>query len=219
MDRQTQINSDLNFGKWGEEMIIRWVQEYFSKGNREVSYWYNSDYEFRNLKGFERIKRLKEYDLKFGVYNSGDITPVGNIKFEVKTDKYSNTGNLCFEIKDNKKDSGVMSSLADYFVYFMPRFDNENLYVIKTSKMKELLSSDKFKVYYNYGGDVSNTLNIVIPKSDFIDDFKAAGGRVETYKVNIPEDFKLEKFEESKKVVYVSDSIKKYDDPFNFGGI
>jgi hypothetical protein len=218
MTREEQIKKDLEFGKWGEEVMIGWIEEYFSNGDKHVSYWWDSDYQYASLSGFKRIKMLKLWDLRFGVYKNGDISPLGSIKFEVKTDKYANTGNLCYEIKDNGKFSGVMTSEADYFIYYMPRFKSENLYIIKTYKLKELLLDEKFKTHYNFsGGDVKKTMSIVIPKESFIEDFKAAGGRVETYNVQIPEKFELEKFDDNVVGVHYEGPMREYEDPFDFG--
>ena len=216
-NRKEQFNKDLNWGKWGERTMWPYLEMLYSINNRKLSYWYDSDYDARNLKGKEYKNKLKEYDLKFGYYLGDRIYCEKEVTFEVKTDKYDYTGNLAFEIKDKGIDSGVMGTSADYFIYFLPRFQKNNIYIIKTEVMRELLSRDKFKMYYNYGGDLGKTLNIIVPINEFDDDFKNVGGKILTFtSYTIPEDFNVSKIESKDKVVYQSDEIKKYDDPFNF---
>lgn len=216
-NRKDQFTNDLDFGKWGETTLWPWLEKFFSRGEKKLSYWYDSDYEARNLKGTEKKKMLKSYDLKFGLYYGNKIFCEREIKFEVKTDKYENTGNLAFEYKDKGIESGVFATSADYFVYFMPRFEKENLYIIKADKMKELLSQSKWTMYHNYGGDLNKTLNFIIPKTYFDDDFKSSGGRIETIEgITIPDCYNLTKFSESKKTVYYGDTMKKYDDNIEF---
>lgn len=216
-NRVDQFNGDLGWGKWGETTMWPWLEKFFSRGDNKLSYWYDSDYEARNLKGSEKKKMLKSYDLKFGLYYGNKIFCEKEIKFEVKTDKYDNTGNLAFEYKDKGIESGVFGTSAEWFVYFMPRFEKDNIYIIKTEKLKELLSQEKWKQYFNYGGDLNKTLNFIIPKIDFDDDFKTSGGRIETIEgVTIPQEYNVTKFNNSKKAVYYGDTMKKYDDDIEF---
>lgn len=216
-NRTEQFGSDLNWGQWGERTMWPWLEKFFSNGDRQLSYWYDSEYEFRALKGMDKKRRMKEYDLKFGLYYGKKIFCEKEVKFEIKTDKYADTGNLVFEIKDKDRESGVFATTADYFVYFMPRFMKRNIYIIKCDKLKALLSEERWKQYYNYGGDLNKTLNIVVPKIEFEDFFVACGGRIETMlDYSIPEEFGLGMFAEKGKTVYHGSTIKKYDDDLEF---
>jgi len=216
-NRTDQFNGDLDWGKWGESTMWPWIEKFFTRGDKKLSYWYDSDYEARDMKGSDKKAMLKSYDLKFGLYYGNKIFCEREIKFEIKTDKYANTGNLAFEYKDKGVESGVFTTAAEYFVYFMPRFEKDNIYIIKCDKLKALLSEDKWKIYYNYGGDLNKTLNFIIPKNEFDVDFIACGGRIETMtNVSIPEEFGLSRFNESGKVVYQGTTLKKYDDDLEF---
>lgn len=226
-NRAKQFNSDLSFGKWGEQTIYPWIEKYFTRGDINVSYWYDSDYEARNITDRTKKKdKLKEYDLKFGVYIGKKIFCERELRFEVKTDKFEDTGNLAFERKDKDKDSGAFSSSSEYFVYFMPRFKERNIYIIKTKVLRELLDNN-YKNYFNYGGDLGKTLNFIIPKLVFDDKFIEAGGRIETYTdYIIPDRFSLKEFTIKEKVVYESKPnpnirtidahINGYTDPFQW---
>lgn len=218
-NRTDQFNGDLNWGKWGESTMWPWIENFFTRGDKKLSYWYDSDYEVSslNLKGLEKKKMLKSYDLKFGLYYGNKIFCEKEIKFEIKTDKYANTGNLAFEYKDNGVESGVFTTTAEYFIYFMPRFETDNIYIIKSEKLKNLLSEEKWNIYFHYGGDIGKTLNFIIPKNEFDSHFIASGGKIETITdVSIPSEFGLSRFNENGKVVYHGTTLKKYDDDLNF---
>jgi hypothetical protein len=218
-NRSGQFTADLDYGKAGENELWPWIERYFSTSTRLVSYWYDSDYEARNLKGTSYKSKLKEYDLKFGVYKESKIFCERELTFEIKTDKYErNTGNLVFEYKDKGYESGPFGSSADYFIYWLPKFTADNLYIIKTDKLIELLKREEYKNYLTYGGDVDKTQMFVIPKTDFNNDFIKAGGKIETLNSErLLNDFGISQFKvDNKKTNYYSDEIKKYDDPFLF---
>ena len=193
IDRSHQFNLDLKFGKCAEATIKKWLIDLFAKKGRTLSYLYDSDFEFANLPNAERRIRLKEYDLKFDLDGK-------EIRFEVKTDKYHDTGNLAFEYKDNNKNlSGVFVSKAEYFVYFFPRFFTENVYMIKSESLVKLLSEEEWKVHFKYGGDINETLNFIIPKEEFNHRFIEAGGLITTIdNITIPSYFNLTRFPQKK---------------------
>jgi len=194
IDRNIQFQNDHKFGKYAEETMKEWISDFFMENKKPISYLYDSDKEFAHLEEEERKERLKDYDLKFQTEAKKEVL------FEVKTDKYPDSGNLAFEYKHNKKESGVFRTKADYFIYFMPRFFTENVYIIKSEKMVKLLKNEKWKNYFNYGGDLGTTINFIVPKSEFNEDFIAAGGRIETMKnIAIPKEFNLTRFPQRTK--------------------
>ena len=186
-DRSEQFYLDLKFGKYAEAAMKDWIIDFVSK-EKKISYLCNSDDEFGHLPKDERKIRLKEYDLKFDIEGT-------QVLFEVKADKYDNSGNLIFEYKDNGKSSGVFVTKSDYFVYFFPRFFKNNVYIIKSEKLLELLSEPRWKHYLNYGGDLGTTANFKIAKDEFNDEFIKAGGLIKTVEnVSIPSEFNLTRF-------------------------
>ncbi len=214
-----QFTSDLDYGKAGENELWPWIELYFSTPTRLISYWYDSDYEARNLKGTAFKSKVKEYDLKFGVYKESKIFCEREITFEIKTDKYEkDTGNLVFEYKDKGIDSGPFGSSSDYFIYWLPKFTKDNLYLIKTEKLSELLKKDIFSKNIKTGGQFTKTEMFVIPKTDFNNEFIQAGGKIETFNSDrLLNNFGLSQFKvDNNKTNYYSDELKKYDDPFKF---
>ena len=183
-----QFYLDLKFGKYAEAIMKDWIIDFFSK-KKPTSYLYNSDDEFGHLPEGERRIRLKEYDLKFDIGGK-------EVLFEVKADKYENTGNLVFEHTHNGKPSGVFVTKAEYFVYFFPRFIENNVYIIKSEKLKKLLLPNEERIWHtNHGGDQGKTVNYLISKCDFNDEFIMAGGLIKTVEnVSIPAEFGLTRF-------------------------
>jgi hypothetical protein len=207
--RSEQVDKDLTFGKWGELTIIPFLQDLFKVGTKSISYWYSSEHIYKNKSD------LKKWDLRFGVYDTtyfGGKDYIDKIEFEIKTDKYrEDTGNLVFEKSCGGKKSGVFATEAKYFVYWMPLFKEDNFYIIKTEKLRDLLG--EFNTHIISGGDKgSNTMMYRVSKAEFNDVFKSRGGKILTISdYTIPEEFQLERFEE-KKYIYTSDELKKYDD-------
>ena len=228
--RQKQFINDLDFGKWSESLMVKYIINYFKQKGLMLSYVCDSDFEALNMTTANKKEKLKEYDLKFVLFHSkldeyGDLirtstTPIRYITFEIKADKYKDTGNLAFERKDNNKDSGVFVTKADYFIYFLPRFKSENIYMIKSETLKVLLLEDKWKNFFNYGGDLGKTLNLIIPKTSFNEDFKAIGGKLESFTTYIiPEQYNITEFDAVSNVLYkdsLSKGLKDYKNPLDF---
>ena len=76
---------------------------------------------------------FKEYDLT--IFKDG--TP---IKIEVKSDRQaSRTGNLAIEYECRKRASGITTTLADYWIYFIVHTDKEECYKIPIEDLKNLV--------------------------------------------------------------------------------
>jgi len=101
---------------------------------------------------------------------------------------------------------------AKYFVYFLPLFSSDNIYIIQSDKLISLLG--EFNTHIVSGGDQgSNTMMYKINRSEFNNRFIKMGGKIITYSnYNIPNRFEKQQFKEN-KVVYVAEDIKKYEDP------
>ena len=112
---------DLEQGNKGERVIAEYIT------NKKPTY---EVVEFRND---------KLYDFKIReVNNNSELT------FEVKTDRYEHlkgfmTWNIFIETSCSGKDSGVMSSQADYFVYYFPDF--EEAYFIQSDKLRDFVKT------------------------------------------------------------------------------
>ena len=82
----------------------------------------------KHMKGY-----FKEYDL---IITKGEE----EIKIEVKSDRQaSRTGNLAIEYECNKKGSGITTTEADYWIYFIVHPDRDEVYKIPLDDLRELV--------------------------------------------------------------------------------
>ena len=116
------------------------------------------------------------------------------ITFEIKTDKAGDTNNVFFEKSCGGISSGVMSSKSDYFIYFLPRRKENNLYLIQTQNLKHILTTT-FASCINIGaGDGARVVGYLINTQDFDTEFENYGGQIITLDVYIPTKFNLTRF-------------------------
>ena len=89
---------------------------------------------------------FKEYDLIID-----DLLPV---YYEVKADKYAYYYNqFCIEYECNKKPSGISTTTADYYAYFIVKPNNlYDLYIIPVIDIKEAINNKKYATIKR-GGD------------------------------------------------------------------
>lgn len=108
------------------------------------------------------------YDLKLLSKENKEIL------FEIKTDEYctpeNDTGNLFIEFECRGKKSGITTTKADYFVYYYA-YLNE-MWIIKTSKIIELIEYYSFRSVNNAGDKGSNTKAYLFPRRKFSEFFK-----------------------------------------------
>ena len=213
-----QFTKDEKFGKWGEFTLIPFIEKYFTEKliTSNLQYWYDSSYEAGNKSYSQRKSILKSYDLKFGLYENGNISPKKSVTFEIKTDKFMDTGNIVIEKKYNKQPSGAFGSSADYFVYFFPRRVKDQVYIIRRQKLVEMFNDTKWNEYLRYGGDGDSALMYVIPASIFDEDFVKFNGKLLQFdNYEIPAKFELEKFTDN-SITYVSNGDwTQYPDVFD----
>lgn len=107
------------------------------------------------------------YDIK-GVYKS-NVT-----KFEIKSDRYKNTGNMALEIKDNDKPSGISVSEADIFVYNYTNISDIYVYIffIPLVELKKVLRDNQSKLKIIKGGDDKEASIILLPMAEYKKYFK-----------------------------------------------
>jgi len=103
---------------------------------------------------------FKPYDIK--VMN-GDITTT----YEIKADRMTaRTGNVVIEYKCNGKPSGITSSEADYWVYFI--VGTEEYIKIPTNVVRQFILEKKYKNSIS-GGDGYRSHMYLFPKNVFED--------------------------------------------------
>ena len=76
------------------------------------------------------------------------------IKYEIKSDRLAHkTNNLCIEFECNKKPSGITTTQADYYGYFIIKDKDEfQLYNIPTKFIRECINNKLYSRTMN-GGD------------------------------------------------------------------
>jgi|OM-RGC.v1.029334484 hypothetical protein len=110
------FNNDLQYGQKYEEKAIQ--------------YFINNGYE---LKEYIPNKKVLEYDFIISKDNK-------DYKIEVKCDRLaSKTGNIAIEYECSNKPSGISTSQADYYIYYI--VDKCKL-LIETSKLKEMIKNN-----------------------------------------------------------------------------
>jgi hypothetical protein len=109
--------------------------------------------------------------------NSHDIViqfPKKTLSFEIKTDvfvsKYYDTGNMFIEYESRNKPSGISVCKADYFITYF-KYLNE-LWMIKTKDLQNLIQSINFRIFKNAGDAGSNTHGYLIPRKKYQQHFK-----------------------------------------------
>ena len=139
-----EFKKDLIEGQEGEETLIKFLE---SKGNTLVS----------------------RCDTK-----THDIIMISNgnsVSYEAKTDVYpKDTGNIFIEFECRGKPSGIEVTTADWFVTYFKHYNE--IWFIKTSKLKKLISENNFYTTSNSGDSGSGTKGYLIKKQNFRKHFK-----------------------------------------------
>jgi hypothetical protein len=88
------------------------------------------------------------------------------VKYEVKSDRMAcRTGNVAIEIACNSKPSGISSTEANFYAYFIvyPTM-SPTLYLIPTDALKELIIDNKYRRVK--GGDGWRSEMVLVPIAD-----------------------------------------------------
>lgn len=117
---------------------------------------------------YDKYERPSEADRLYYDFLINDT-----IRYEIKADRLSyKTNNLCIELFNNNKLSGLNSTKADYYIYFIINNDKiERVYKISTDKLKELVKDKKIIS----GGDYKKSKFVLLNinnLSDYIIDKK-----------------------------------------------
>ena len=96
------------------------------------------------------------------------------ISYEIKTDVFcrpdSDTGNLFIEFESRGKKSGITVTKAEWFVTYFKHF--REIWYIKSDKLRDLISSNQFRMTELSGDLNSNTKGYLIPRYQFKKYFK-----------------------------------------------
>ena len=106
------------------------------------------------------------YHIKDGYFKDYDVELYkDNIKstVEVKSDRQAPlTGNMAIECEYNNQPSGITSTKADYFVYFVVHKDRDECYCFPTEELREICKTSR-KVS---GGDGGRSKMYLVKISD-----------------------------------------------------
>ena len=118
-----------------------------------------SDLKFGNFYELKLLEQIQydEYKISEGNFKPYDIKIIKNnksIKYEVKADRLAyKTGNIAIEFQFSNKNSGILTTRAKFYAYFIIKpNDKYDLYIIPVKKIKELIQNKKYKKIVN-GGD------------------------------------------------------------------
>lgn len=124
--------SDLKFGNQYEQELIK----IYEMDNYEI------------MKG-----KFKEYDIK-------QILEDGKIRYwECKADRFTHrTNNICIEFESYGKPSGIITTTANYYAYFVISSDllSYDLYTIPTKKLRHCIENNLYKKIMNGGTSYKN---------------------------------------------------------------
>lgn len=138
------FQNDLLFGKQYELILL----DYLSK----------SEYDEVEL---APVGRFVEWDVKIkkGVLEA---------KYEVKADKLaSKTGNLCIEYECAGQPSGISTTQANHYAYFVVSGNSHELYLIPVDRLKQYIETASPRKMN--GGDGYRSRFYLIQKSVFAD--------------------------------------------------
>jgi hypothetical protein len=135
---------------------------------------FNSDLAFGNIyeKKLVEIIPNDSYIIKKGYFPDYDIEITnGEIKttYEVKADRYTyKTGNVAIEFECNNSPSGITTTNADYYAYFVIKpYNLFELYIIPTDIIKNKIEIQEYKKIL-LGGDNKKSKMYIMDLNNFI---------------------------------------------------
>lgn len=116
---------------------------------------------------FCEIMGFTDYQISTGKFKEYDIIN-NNIKYEVKCDRLAaKTGNVAIEYECFNKPSGITTTQADYYVYFILNGQDYDLFVIPVNDIKEYIKNNSQKYKNVSGGDFSKSKMYLIKINEF----------------------------------------------------
>lgn len=192
MKNKYNFSFDNEWGTYWEFELNRFIEPYF---NSQLEDKFISFTTLRSSDIFKDKKDWYKFDTLYSLYEKNNKTPLKQITFEIKADKYRMTGNICIEKKYKNKLSGVFHTEANYFIYYLPRYEKDNLYIFKPNDLVNFLNNEVYNNYLKESGDGGNTLCYIINKKQFdIWVTEKNLGKIETFNTEIPEKFNIQKF-------------------------
>ena len=148
MDLNKKFKKDLKYGTDGEKIVAMYMAINGMSIVRDES---------TNTKDYDIVMYSPKADK--------------NLYMEVKTDNYvdneNDTGNIAIEIRYRGNPSGISTTKADWWVYYMPEISFNNLWMMECDKLKRFIKENIQDLKVVRGGDNNWSELVLIPRKKY----------------------------------------------------
>ena len=148
MDLNKKFKKDLKYGTTGEKIVAMYMAINGMSIVRDES---------TNTKDYDIVMYSPKADK--------------NLYMEVKTDNYvdneNDTGNIAIEIRYRGKPSGISTTKADWWIYYMPEISFNNLWMMECDKLKRSIKENIKDLKVVKGGDNNWSELVLIPRKKY----------------------------------------------------
>jgi len=136
---------------------------------------FNSDLAFGNIYEKKLVELIpnESYLIKEGYFPDYDVEITNNnimVTYEVKADRYTyKTNNVAIEFECNNSPSGITTTTADYYAYFVIKpYNLFELYIIPTNIIKSKIEEKEYKKIL-LGGDNKRSRLYIMDLNNFLE--------------------------------------------------
>jgi len=136
---------------------------------------FNSDLAFGNIYEKKLVELIpnESYLIKEGYFPDYDVEITNNNimeTYEVKADRYTyKTNNVAIEFECNNSPSGIATTTADYYAYFVIKpYNLFELYIIPTNIIKSKIEEKEYKKVL-LGGDNKRSRLYIMDLNNFLE--------------------------------------------------
>jgi len=136
---------------------------------------FNSDLAFGNIYEKKLVELIpnESYLIKEGYFPDYDVEITNNnimATYEVKADRYTyKTNNVAIEFECNNSPSGIATTTADYYAYFVIKpYNLFELYIIPTNIIKSKIEEKEYKKVL-LGGDNKRSRLYIMDLNNFLE--------------------------------------------------
>lgn len=164
MVSRLNFESDLNtVGFNGEDLAKQYVEK--------LGYTFIGGPPKGQLKVYDLLcsygEHLRTFECKADTRCKPPIEYYSNITKKTHTLKNGDTGNIYIEFESRGKDSGIVTTKSDIWIYTF--YYLREIWTIPTPKLRKLIKENNFSI--GGGGDNNTSLGYLIPKNKFIEHF------------------------------------------------
>ena len=167
MNSVRSFGPDLTLGKIGERMSRQYFEQIGASFIRE-----SEDPEELKKFDFEILhnQELKKIENKTDTKIRPEMRLYSSVFGKEVTIPEYETGNIFIEFSSRKKDSGIVTTESDYWVNFFHHLNE--IWIIGVNELRELITNNDFKIFYDAGDKDSETHGYLIPRFIFREHFK-----------------------------------------------